>query len=102
MQVGPSGMARAINHRPSVIESGSSQAEIPTNINEGMLTCCSDPVEQRGKSLIVQQICLAMPTPLIGDCQPLGIVRLKLQNVVRPASYDIGVRVLKVPQRSWE
>ena len=87
--MGPGGVSWAIHHGPGVIETGGSQAEIPANFSECLLAAGSNPAEQRSKRLIIEQISLAMPAPLVGYGSPLGILLL-------------GVLVLKTPERRGE
>jgi hypothetical protein len=74
----------AIHHGPGVIKTGGSQAEIPANFSECLLAAGSNPAEQRGKRLIIEQISLAMPAPLVGYGPPLGILLLELEHVASP------------------
>jgi hypothetical protein len=76
----------AIHHGPGVIETGGSQAEIPANFSECLLAAGSNPAEQRGKRLIIEQISLAMPAPLVGYGSPLGILLLELKHMARPGT----------------
>lgn len=102
MQVSAYAVALTVHYRPGVVETRPGLGEIPTDLPKRSFAASGNPLEQPQERLMIEQVRMAVPAPLIGDLDSLRSLRPKRQDRSGQARGVELLRQREAPQWRWE